>query len=151
MNILCLDLGSKTGWAAFSGDSLHSGVQDFSLKRGESPGMRFLYFEAWLTNVIRLVKPVIIVHEMAHHRGGHATAALLGMVAFLQKRCAESGIEHASIHSGSLKKHATGKGNSSKDEMIDAAKKRFNIEIIDDNHADALWILDWAYKKFRNV
>ncbi len=112
--------------------------------------MRFLKFETWLTKIVKMVKPKFIVYEMAHHRGGAPTAVLTGMVALIQKRCAESGFEHTSVHSATLKKHATGKGNAGKEVMIEAARKRFKIDIIDDNHADALWILHWAWKEFSN-
>ena len=52
------------------------------------------------------------------------------------------------ILSGSLpevtiKKHATGKGNAGKAEMIAAATAR-GFDPVDDNHADALALLDWA-------
>lgn len=40
MNILALDMATKTGWATNAGRT--SGVQTFDVKRGESPGMRFL-------------------------------------------------------------------------------------------------------------
>jgi hypothetical protein len=46
MNILTLDLATKTGWAS----NIHgrrSGVIEFALKCGESPGMRFLRCRGW--------------------------------------------------------------------------------------------------------
>ena len=44
---------------------------------------------------------------------------------------------------GTIKKHATGKGNAGKDEMIIAAKSRGH-DPKDDNEADALALLHWA-------
>ena len=55
MRILALDLGSKCGWATLDTEGrfeVESGVQDFSLVRGESPGMRYLRFRAWLAKVL---------------------------------------------------------------------------------------------------
>ena len=43
---------------------------------------------------------------------------------------------------GSIK-HATGKGNATKEAMERSARER-GWTPIDDNEADALWILDWA-------
>lgn len=42
-----------------------------------------------------------------------------------------------------IKKHATGKGNAGKEEMIAAAKARGH-QPTDDNEADALAILHWV-------
>lgn len=44
---------------------------------------------------------------------------------------------------GTIKKHATGKGNASKDEMIEAMKARGHSPA-DDNEADALALLHYA-------
>ena len=44
---------------------------------------------------------------------------------------------------GTIKKHATGKGNAGKSEMIVAAKVRGHNPV-DDNEADALALLHWA-------
>ena len=46
MKILALDLATLTGWASSVGRT--SGVQVFDVRRGESPGMRFLRCRAWL-------------------------------------------------------------------------------------------------------
>ena len=52
MNILAVDPGSKLGWALQMGaGAVESGVEDFSLRRGESPGARFLRFRRWLQDV----------------------------------------------------------------------------------------------------
>ena len=44
---------------------------------------------------------------------------------------------------GTIKKHATGKGNAGKQAMIDAARAR-DFSPADDNEADAVAILIWA-------
>ena len=44
---------------------------------------------------------------------------------------------------GTIKKHATGKGNASKDEMVASARARGHAPT-DDNEADALALLHWA-------
>lgn len=150
LKILALDLGTKTGWAISptqDKDRVYSGVQDFSLKRGESPGMRFLRFDRWLYMFIAENDPDIIVYEMPHHRGGAATAVLGGLVGILLKACAETNTEHTTIHSMTLKKYATGSGKASKEEMIKKASIYFNKQVQDNNEADALLIWAWAQRE----
>ncbi len=151
MKILALDLGTKTGWAFGDMEDtnrIYSGMQDFSLKRGESSGMRLLNFDKWVYDMLDKHKPEMVGYEMPHHRGGHATQLLLGMLGILHVACEKAGIEYSSVHSMTLKKSATGSGKASKKDMISAAMKKFNREITDDNEADALHILAWTRENF---
>ena len=146
MKIIALDSGTKTGWATNEPEII-SGVQDFSLRRGESPGMRFLMFQNWLRRMAETIKPDMIVYERAHHQGGAATEVCVGLTAMIQAICAEAKIEHVAIHTATLKKHATGKGNAGKEAMMEAAtEKGWLYE--DDNEADALWLLDYAIENY---
>lgn len=145
MKILSLDFGCKTGWGCQDGDRIESGVQEFSLGRGESPGMRFLRFNSWLDAMFAYVKPDLCIYEMAHHRGGFATDLLVGMTTRLQEKCAREGVEYATVHSSSLKKAMAGSGRAGKEDMIKAAKRLFpGRTIADDNEADALLLLSYA-------
>ncbi len=152
MRILGLDLGTKTGWACNYGyevkQSALSGVQDFSLKRGESPGMRYLRFRSWLAEIWGLERPTLIVYEQAHHRGGAATQVLNGLVSHLQAFCAEKNIDHTPVHSATLKKFATGSGRASKADMVKAMQKRWNWDGTSDDEADALAVLAWAIEEY---
>ena len=144
MNNLALDLATKTGWALKT-CHLESGVQVFDLKRGESRGMRFLRFRAWLKEMIEQHRPDVLVFEQAHHRGGAATEVAVGLATRVMEMACEYGIEYQSVHTGMLKKFATGKGNAGKDVMLAAARDRWpDQEIEDDNQADALWLLAWG-------
>ena len=92
--------------------------------------------------------PGLIVFEQAHHRGGHATELCVGLMTDVLAESARSGLEHMSVHTGALKKWATGKGNSGKPIMIARAEELYpNIEIIDDNHADALLLLAYGLEE----
>lgn len=148
MNILALDCGTKAGWASEVDGRIESGVQDFGLKRGESKGIRFLRFNTWLNKMLELVKPHIVVYEMAHLRGGHATEILVGMTTRIEEFCESKNIEYSSVHSGTLKRFATGKGNASKEDMMRAATLKFGRVIDSDDEADALLILGWAKQEF---
>ena len=54
-NILALDLATMTGWATLIDGKINSGVQNFSKKRGESNGIMFLRFNAWLREIQKLM------------------------------------------------------------------------------------------------
>jgi len=147
-NILALDLATKTGWA-FRQSRIglgRSGVQDFSLRRGESHGLIFLRFRKWLAEFLIPGEKIFICHEQAHHRGGAATALCSGLIAETQAFAAEHGFEIMPVHSKTLKKFATGYGNADKATMIQKAiEAGFNP--VDDNEADAIHLLRYAFQE----
>lgn len=150
MNILAIDCGKKTGWALLEDGMTESGVMDFSLKRGESQGMVFVRFNAWLKKMIAHHLPEVVVYEMPHHRGGAATQVLYGMTTRIQERCDLCNIQYTAIHSATLKKFATGKGNAKKDIMITKAREKWG-DIADSNEADALWMMEMAKEEFEGA
>lgn len=52
MNILALDLAISTGWALRENGREESGTETFELKRGQSPGMRYVAFSRWLEDFV---------------------------------------------------------------------------------------------------
>lgn len=144
MKILSLDLATTTGWAT-NVNGRRSGTVEFQVKRGESPGMRFLRCRAWLNEMLKLVggEVDVITYEQAHHRGGAATAVCAGLVTEVMAFAAEHGIELMPVHTCSLKKWATGKGNASKEDMT-AAARIWGWDPQDDNEADAALLLEYA-------
>jgi len=146
MNILAIDCGTKTGWASWSNGHLESGVHEFAVGRGESPGLRFLRFRSWLVDMLTMTGPGLVVYEQSHLRGGHATDLLVGMTTRVVEECAARGIEYAAVHTATLKKAATGSGKADKRAMIEAASKRWGKRPVDDNEGDALCLLAWAEK-----
>ncbi len=155
MRILALDLATRTGWALWSGGyrTEISGVQDFTLQRGESPGMRFIRFEAWLCRMLddraaATVPVEVIVYEMPHMRGGAATTILVGLEVLTQKVAASRGIEFSKIHGASVRKRVLGSGKPGKDASVAWAWSHLGRPPIDDNEADALMVLEWARQEF---
>jgi Holliday junction resolvasome RuvABC endonuclease subunit len=150
VNILALDLGSRTGWALQVKGRVESGVQLFDVRRGESPGMRYLRFTRWLAEMTRAEENItLIAYEMpipATKRYSSAASREIasGLATRVQERCAKLGIEHVSVYPSTLKKFATGRGNAQKTDMHAAAVKKFGYVDLDDNEADALWVLAWA-------
>ena len=145
--ILALDTATKTGWALLKDGCIYeSGVQDFTKRRGESNGLMFIRFRAWLTAM--LVHPVtLIVYEQAHHRGGAATEICVNLTGRVQELATDKGIEYASVHSASLKKFVTGSGRADKSAMIAYATSCLGRQPLDDNEADAVCLAMWAHNE----
>lgn len=143
MSILALDLGTKTGWASSSGPS---GIWDMKLSKFDSAGRRYSEFRHNLHNAVLVFKPSLIVYEeVRRHTAVDAAHVYGGMMAVLQVVCIDNKIEYQGVPVGTIKKHATGKGNADKKMMVAAAIQKFKgVNVIDDNHADSLWILDYA-------
>lgn len=149
MNILALDLATRTGWAIVAdGRLLESGVQDFTKRRGESNGLLFLRARKWLRDVADLYKPALIAYERAHFRGGAATEICVGLQTRAQELAAELGIEAAPVATMTLKKWATGSGKADKLAMIERAAKAMGRVPLDDNEADAVLIGLWAASEY---
>lgn len=135
-NVLALDLSfSCTGWAAISDGVIESGTQSFEPPRRPRgckkpkplPALRFARFGAWLCEMIEVQRPALIIVERAHHNGWAATQCGVGLGTRVEEVCAVRGIVFEAVHSGTLKKYATGNGNAKKSEMIEAARKRWDF------------------------
>lgn len=146
--LLALDLGTTTGWALASRDgSITSGSASFKPQRFEGGGMRFLRFKRWLTEIKQTSNGIDAVYfeEVRRHLGVDAAHAYGGFMAHLTAWCEHHHIPYQGIPVGTIKKHATGRGNASKDEML-AAARALGHSPADDNEADALALLDYARK-----
>lgn len=153
MKILALDLGTSTGWAMQTEQkTVIGGTQSFKPGRFDGGGMRYLKFTNWLNEMHRLMDGIQAVYfeEVRRHMGVDAAHAYGGFLAHLTAWCEYHKIPYSGVPVGTIKKHATGKGNAGKDEMIAAARKR-GFEPQDDNHADAIAILDWAVQQQKEV
>lgn len=133
MNLLALDIATKTGWKTRTS----SGVWDFKNKRGESDGMRVLRFKAKFKEVIELEDIDLIAFERP--AGQHKSSIMVAseMIGVLKEFCVDNDIQYA-VHSASeIKKFATGKGNANKQAMVDSAIS-LGYSPEDDNEADAI-------------
>ena len=144
--ILALDLGTTTGWALRGFDSMiTSGTVSFKPGRYDGGGMRYLRFTNWLTEIDRLSGPIeaIYFEEVRRHLGTDAAHVYGGLMASLTSWAELRGIPYQGVSVGTIKKHATGKGNANKLVMIDAVRAR-GFTPTDDNEADAIALLLWA-------
>ena len=107
--------------------------------------MRYLRFKRWLTEVKQCAGDIDTVYfeEVRRHVGVDAAHAYGGFLATLTAWCEHHNIPYQGVPVGTIKKHATGKGNASKDEMIASVQFRGHTPV-DDNEADALALLHWA-------
>lgn len=149
MNILALDPATKCGWAHSSGAS---GTWDLSVRRDESGGMRLLRLRSKLINTVPLD---LVVFEAARNAGPKMQGALVvqaSLQAIITLWCEDNRIQYRGYSPTEIKKHATGKGNAGKEQMIAAAKAKWaGREFVDDNEVDALWLLDLAVTEYNEA
>ncbi len=140
-HILALDLATKTGFAHSSG---YSGV--WLLKKAHEPASARLRTLFHTLGVIHNSHPFeTLVAEDVHSRFINATKSLCELRGVAILWCNLFNVKFiGDISAKTIKKHATGNGNASKDRMIHFARLQWNTKAIhDDNEADALHLLDY--------
>jgi len=149
MKILALDMATRTGWALYNDGEVMSGVINLADKNKKgSHGELFIRFNHHLANLAFKAQDEIdlIVYEQAHFRGGAATRLCVGLATCVLVYAAKYFIRTESVHTATLKKWATGKGNADKGDMIRAACV-LGYQPQDDNEADALMLLEYTLRK----
>jgi len=141
MKILALDIATKTGWKT----NTSSGVWNLKPNRGESEGMRVVRFKAKVKELIKLEEIELVSYERP--AGMHKSSIMVAseMVGVLKDLCIEFGVNLACYSASEIKKFATGKGNASKDLMVEHAIK-LGFNPIDDNEADAIHLYNLTVK-----
>jgi Holliday junction resolvasome RuvABC endonuclease subunit len=142
MKILSLDLATTTGWA-YNQPSINGGTWNLKPKRGSSEGMKQIKLRSHLQDFLNTVGKIdLIVYEKPAGRFMTGVISVAELVSVVKVFCEDNNIEYTSYRPTEVKKAMTGKGNSNKQVMLDEAKKRWpNINIIDDNMADAMLML----------
>ena len=147
--LLALDLGTTTGWALRTPEGqIAHGFVSFKSQRFEGGGMRYLRFRRWLTDMkATLAAPegpgAVYFEEVRRHLGVDAAHVYGGLLATLTAWCEHHEIPYQGVPVGTIKRHATGRGNAGKHEVI-TAMRALGHAVTDDNEADALAILHWA-------
>ncbi len=143
--VLTLDLGTQTGWSVLRNGIVTSGTLTFKNDRYQGGGMRYLRFSRWLDDMKRIAGPLTEVYfeEVRRHLGVDAAHVYGGFLATLTAWCEQEEIPYQGISVGTIKRHVTGKGNASKqDVMLSIRAKGYKPQ--DDNEADALALLEWV-------
>ena len=151
VNILALDLATNTGWALLqikpdASYRVTSGVINFKNNRFHGGGMRFLRFRHWLDemqNIFSYDIAAVYFEEVRRHLGVDAAHVYGGFLATLTSWCEENCIAYQGVSVGTIKQHATGKGNASKQKVIDSMISK-GYTPTDDNEADALALAEWV-------
>ena len=145
--ILALDLGTTTGWALRDqAGSISHGFVNFKPQRFEGGGMRFLRFKRWLTEIKAINEhgiDAVYFEEVRRHLGVDAAHVYGGLMATLTSWCEHHQIPYEGVPVGTIKRHISGKGNASKDEVIKAVGE-LGFHVSDDNEADAIALLNLA-------
>ncbi len=144
-------------------DRIFSGVHDLRIreKEGEHPGARWRRVRELFLDQINqaraseaLLGPsagdVVVAWERVVSIGGssRANVALYGLEAQLVEATYETGVKVYTVMPSTLKKFATGKGNCKKPDMIAGARAKWpGQDCLKDDHADALWVGDWAWNQ----
>ncbi len=143
MNFLALDLATRTGWAYMLDGQVYSGVTDFKRKKKDHEGEPFRKFYMWFNTILKDAKPEkIFFEEPGFMKFRKATEMRGGYAAIVKGYCAELNLPIEGVPVGTIKKHATGKGNAKKADMV-AAMKAQGFDPKDDNEADALALLKY--------
>lgn len=144
--ILALDLGTRTGWAVLPRSGrIASGVTEFRPGRFQGAGMAFLRFEKFLADLNRGAGPfdAVVFEEVRAHAGTLAAQVYGGFLAHLTAWCERKAAPYLGVPVATIKRHATGKGNAPKEDVIRAVRAQGFLPK-DDNEADALALLSWA-------
>lgn len=144
--VLAFDLATQTGWASTDSSGL---VQSGSVKLkrpNETSGKRALQFANLARDLMDMVEPQFVAYEEVRaHSSTLAAHCFGGLEMLLLAECERRKIPVHGIPVGTIKKHATGRGDADKDLMVLTARAKWrDLDIIDDNQADALWIMDTA-------
>jgi hypothetical protein len=145
-SLLCLDLGTTTGWALRSANGqIISDTVSFRPSRYDGGGIRYLRFRAWLESLAEDAGGIGVVHyeEARRHLSTDAAHVHGGLLATLTAWCEQNGIAYQGVPVGTIKRFIAGKGNAEKAAVVAAVRAR-GFDPSDDNEADALAILLWA-------
>ncbi len=120
-----------------------SGSISFKDTRYDCKNSKYTRFARWLdTKRSEFGVDEIVFEAVASHKGSIAAHVYGGFMATVQTFGDNNGVPYEGVHVGTIKKFATGRGNASKQEVIDCMKSiGFNPK--DDNEADALALLYW--------
>jgi Holliday junction resolvasome RuvABC endonuclease subunit len=155
--ILAIDPGTLTGWARNYGpeDKLSWGTWNNKTKAktkkrpAELKHLRLVKLWTSLRMVSCVgacVEPELVILEDAagFTRGKAATMAMHEFRAVVKLWCVIRDIELHLIQPADVKRFALNKGTATKEEMIEAACRKYGYDGSDDNEADALHMLGWA-------
>jgi Holliday junction resolvasome RuvABC endonuclease subunit len=149
VNVLGLDLGNTTGWALFHSGAIRSGVWRLSkgIKKADRPfRLNRLYHQ--LDKLVETIGcPAVVSYEQPAGLRGHAAKVIPAYQGIVELWMIRRGLELKTYTPSEVKRFATGKGKSNKDEMMEAAERRWGYDMVTHDEADALWIMQICLEK----
>ncbi len=143
--ILALDLGEKTGWAIWRPGIMVAGVWNLKPSRHEGDAMRLVYFRRNLNTIARsYTLNHVAYEEVRRHLGTDAAHAYGEYRGILKEWCNEHGLVYEAVPIQKIKQFATGSARASKVDMVKAAQGRWQVQVEDDNEADARWLAEYV-------
>lgn len=150
MKILAIDPATKTGWCTPTA----SGMVDFKLRSNESKGMKFIKFRSKIKELIEADDIELVVYEKPVQGQYNATRSGANFEGVILTLCEDFNLEYRDYSPHEIKRFAKvtwqektnklHKGHMKKNHMLQYARDCFDFEIIDDNHADAVWLYHLA-------
>lgn len=143
MNVLAIDPSNRTGFAHSDG---YRGVELLTRAADTHPGQRLIRFEEWLHEMLTNHPADLVAAEDASF-GSHNPSIqaqhneLRGIIHLV---AAEFGVKVKLFNPMTIKVHATGNGHAKKPAMVKACQFHIDPSVVDEDVADALWILDLA-------
>lgn len=138
--VIGIDPGMSTGWA-YTGDGITiAGTWD--LREDEDDH----YLVALFRNLCELIDdvcPEVLCYEEPVARG-NAAKVLNRQMGVIILACEVCAVAHYPVNPGTLKKHATGMGNATKEDMAEALWGKRPDRQYDHNAVDAHWLADYA-------
>lgn len=140
--VIGIDPGMSTGWA-YTSESGPVIAGTWNLKGSDDHELIVLFRN--MCELIDKVVPEIVCYEEPVARG-MAARSLNRQMGIIILACEVCAVPHYPVNPGTLKKHATGRGNATKEEMSEALWGKGGYRADDHNAVDAHWLADYARK-----
>lgn len=141
-----LDLSlCKTGWAVIEGEKIVETGLIKSSPSGDKPIDELRRLDDILEDIMKIVdkfKPeIVVIENLAFLAKGTSLTQLAGLSYFVRYALTmKRDIPFYLVAPTTLKRFATGSGKGEKDHMLLEAYKKFGVEGIDNNEADAAFL-----------
>ena len=91
---------------------------------------RLLYILPVLIERIEKIKPELVIYEYPFNVKGNGRV-LLEFIGVFRYHCIKNGIPYLPLQQQRIKKYATGKGNATKEMMVEVFKKETGVDLKD--------------------
>jgi crossover junction endodeoxyribonuclease RuvC len=136
MRYIGIDTSTKTGFVILNEHGVPV-VQKEIKPKSDSDPQRFIEIaEEIMSHLIRRDEPICI-EGFSYGSTGKGVSTQYGLGWMIRAMLVKNGFTYYEVAPGALKKFATGKGNTKKDEMVLPIYKRWGFEHSSDNVRDA--------------